>query len=226
MLHPSRFSMLAAMFLCALLSTGAQAQFEVYKTVDDLTNKTPQTYPGFDFDSQKGMKKDSKIELKNDATEEKVEIDCSAIWGFSYMGQLFRIAKHGKYYDGNSAPENMPVELIQYRDGVFLWFNAPGLLSYFQKAAKRKASGKDAVSFYYKPTTYQGFLSSSVDGNLMVLLGGKFFGIPKWVGDAEEDFRRDNPELQWLTDCAKNLWWKQYGEHYDYNVVKGCIEDH
>ena len=124
--------MIAAVLLCTLLSTTLHAQFEVYKTVDDLLNKTPQTVPGFDVDSQKGKKRNSKIELKNDATKEKVEIDCADVWGFSYKDQLFRIVKHGKYYNSPNTPQNMPVELLRYKDGIFRGVNAPGLLSYFQ----------------------------------------------------------------------------------------------
>lgn len=218
--------MLAALFLCALLSTGVQAQFEVYKTVDDMTNKTPQTYPGFDLDSEKGGKKDTKIELKNNATKEKVEIDCSAIWGFSYKGQLFRIVKLGKYYNSTKAPQNMPVQLLLNKDGAFYWLNDGGLLSYVKDAAEREASGKPAVPFYFEFQSYQGYLSSSVDGDMMAVLGGKYLGTPKWVGVAQDEFMKDNPDLKWLKTCAMSKKWNFWGKHYTHSVVRDCINEH
>lgn len=218
--------MITVVLLCALLSTTLHAQFEVFRTVDDLFNKTPQTYPGFDFDSQKGKNKDSRIVLVNDATKEKVEIECSTIWGFLYRDQLFRIVKYGKYYNSTKAPQYMPVQLLLNKDGAFYWLNAPGRLSYLQKAAEREARGKDAVPFYFEFQSYQGFLSATVDGDMMVVLGGKYAGTPKWVGVGDEEFMKDNSNLRWLKDCAMSNKWKYWGEHYTHSIVKGCIDEH
>ena len=219
--------MIMVVIFYALFATAVQAQFEIYGTVDDLINNTPQTYPGFDFDSQKGKASDSKIILKNDATNDRVEIDCSVIWGFAYRGQLFRIVKSGKYYNDSKAPQHMPVKLMLNKGGAFYWLNAPHMISYLRESAEREAAGKTMnYSFQFVFQSFQGFLSSSLNGDLMVVLGGKFAGTPKWVGTGEEEFMKDNPALEWLKSCVMDKDWKYWGQHYTHSMVKECIEEY
>ncbi|HEY0978704.1 MAG TPA: hypothetical protein VGE21_14630, partial [Flavobacteriales bacterium] len=177
--------------LVSFLTIAAQAQFEVFRTVDDLLNKTPQTYPGFDFASQKGMKENTKVVLKNDGKEEVV-IDCAAIWGFSYKGKLFRVIRAGKYYDA-SGPQYMPVMLGSEKSGVYYWINTPFMLNWTRKDQKGV--------LIHKGTPFMAMLSVGVDGDVVpVTYNGKG---PKWIEGATERFLKDNPTTDWLWGCSR-----------------------
>jgi hypothetical protein len=214
--------------LALACSFGVHAQIEVYKTVGDLKSNTPTTYPGYDFYSETGTGEKAKIVLRNNETKEKVEIEYIGIWGLSYKGDLYRIARKGIYYESDKAPENMAVKLVANKGGVLYWLNTPYQLSHAKKAAEQEAKGKVPDTFYFELDKYQGFLSNSVDGDLMLVLGGgtKYVGLPKWMSREAEHFMRDNPQLNWLKKCAMGKHWSYYGENYVHKVVMECIKEY
>lgn len=98
-------------FFISLITT-TYSQGELYTSYEDYINKTPteifDTYEG-DFESGKTV----TVTFKK-TNGEKVKINCADVWGFSFKGELFRIA-HNKL--------NKPVRLIKnskicyYEDG-------------------------------------------------------------------------------------------------------------
>lgn len=206
---------LAALFaLCVttlLCTSDASGQFDVYKTFEDFQNKTPKTYEGYEFQSQSGTVKDITIKLKNNATKERVDIDCSTIWGFGYKGRFFRVVKAGKYLKNDF--ENFYVMLVVDK-GPFVWYRGDDLLKEVHDDAKTYSTDIILVDF----------ASASIDGDFLPVprqeLGGK---DAAWVKDSGKRFFADNPELAWVDECVRRIDSK-FKDQYIYMSFRACVD--
>jgi hypothetical protein len=206
---------IAALFtLCVttlLCTSDASGQFDVYKTVEDFQNKTPKTYEGYEFHSQTGTVKDITIKLKNNATKERVDIDCSTIWGFGYKGRFFRVVKAGKYLKNDF--ENFYVMLVVDK-GPFVWYRGEDLLREIHDEAKHLTS----------EIIITDFLSASIDSDFLAVplreLGGK---DAVWIKDSGKRFFVDNPELAWMDECVRRIDSK-FKDQYISMSIRACVD--
>jgi hypothetical protein len=202
-----RHSLTVAGITCSLLLTPflLHAQVEVFRTVEDLVNGTAVTYPEHEFHKRKGKKPVTLI-FRHKATKEELTIDCASVWGFAYKGQLFRVMRPGKYLpDGMS---HIPVILSKH-NGAFYWLNGQFLQALTQGRQSAELNG-----------SYTGFISSTVDGDAMVVTG--LSKGPGWVKKNGDQFFKDHPELGWLEDCSK----RQIKKGYLHSIMEGCIDFH
>lgn len=202
-----RSTILLTSLLSALLSsTTVNAQFEVFKTIDDLVNETPIPYEGFDYHKSKGSS-DMEIILRKEGSKEERVIDCTTIWGFAYKGELFRVMRHGKFYE-KGALENFPVKLVLF-NGAFYWENGNFLYAL-----------KNGLNTAELNPSYTGFVSATVDGDAFLVTG--LMKGPGWVDDNGDLFFAQNPELKWLQDCVRE---KQKRGYLHENITT-CIKAH
>jgi len=116
--------------LRSLLATAACAftlpaftQLLVYKTYDDLVNKTPKTYERAEFKKSKGD--ENAVLIFDRDSKDEIELECADIWGFKYKEATFRITKDSPYFvKKNGVQLGVPMvithlsDLVLYESGL------------------------------------------------------------------------------------------------------------
>lgn len=178
--------------------------------MEDLVNNTPKSYEGFDFHSQKGKAKDIVITLKNKNNGNKVDVECSSIWGFRYKDRFFRVVKNGPYWTGDF--QNFYVLFDGGKD-LFMWSRGERMLEDIKKGRTKSLTNMNITSF----------ATASLDGEFLALLnsniGGKW---GKFFREAGKQFFTDNPELSWLQECAQKNRSFDDGM-YTYWSIQNCL---
>ncbi len=212
----SRTKSLFTLLITVLAVPAALAQVEIYRTIDDLLNKTPVVHEGFEYAGQSGLYKEVTLSFKNKSTGDKLKLECTEIWGFTYMKKFFRIVKPSKYWNENF--KNFPVLLSSgSENGPFQWVVSNKLVEEVHK-------DKDRISLN---PYYTSFVSASITGDLILApiddLGD---GITKRIMAATRQFTTDHPELAWFFDCVKTMTEEKGERRKDvlrYHFVSSCI---
>ncbi len=173
----------------AAISLFAQGQFHTYATFADLENENPKTYPRHVFDRFKDRDR-TKMVLRDSVTNDKLEIDCSTLWGFSFKGGLYRVVKHGAYYQGD---QYFTVRLYE-RSSLFYWVNARFLENTVERT---RQWGVVPIG------PWSGFLSVGVDGDLVGGLDGSETKLEESAFRNADLFFADFPEHVWLKECVR-----------------------
>ena len=173
----------------AAASSITRAQFSTYATFADLENENPKSYPRHVFDRFKGRDR-TKIILRDTVTNDKFELDCSLIWGFSFRGGLYRVVRHGAYYQGE---QYFPVRLYE-RSSLFFWSNAKFLENTVERTRQWGVAPMGPWS---------GFLSEEIDGDLVGALDSDSPKLEEGAFRNADLFFSDHPEHVWLKECVR-----------------------
>lgn len=168
----------------------AQGQINTYATFADLENENPKSYPRHVFDRFKGRER-IKMVLRDTITDEKLELDCSTLWGFSFKGGLYRVVRQGTYYRGE---QYFPVRLHEWDGGLFFWVNAKFLENTVERFRQ-----------WHVPALgpWSGFLSLGMDGDLVGALDGTDPKLDEEAFRNADLFFQDFPEHLWLKECVR-----------------------
>lgn len=209
-----------AQILCFFLlhATISSAQVHVYKTVEDLINNTPKVYEHYEFAGQSGKYKDVVLSFKDRRAKDKVALECTEMWGFSYKDKLFRVVKPNQYYDKKYV--NFPVLLSTGTEGgPHLWVVGNALVAQVHK---------DHELIQLNPY-YTSFVSANFISDLILApiddLGD---AQTKKIMAATRKFVEDNPQLQWFHDCMAEQTEEARERKKDvlrYHLVRNCISN-
>lgn len=96
----------------------ATSQLLVYKTYDDLVNKTPKSYEKAEYKKAKGT--ENATIVFDQGGKDDLEIVCADIWGFKYKDVTFRTSTPSKYFVKNAYTQvGIPCVIMQLNDVVF-----------------------------------------------------------------------------------------------------------
>ena len=188
------------MAVAALLAATATAtaQLDVFRTFDDLVNKTPRSYPKAEFKRWSG-KENTKLVFK-DPGHEDIEIECEGIWGFFYGGGLFRITRDSKYLEGKGASQIGTPFVVTHLSEVVLYEYGLNVLD---------AMTKDRDQAYLQGMC--GAMSADLNGPMAM--------VPcyaaKWSDERLLEFLTDNEDLADL----KTVFVERRGKHKGYGGV-------
>ncbi|MBL0045451.1 MAG: hypothetical protein IPP33_13990 [Flavobacteriales bacterium] len=170
--------LLIAICCSIIASSCAFAQLDVYKTFDDLVNKSPKAYPKAKFKKWSG-KENTTLVFKDEGHDD-IEIACVEIWGFAYNGGLFRITKDSKYFARKGATQVGTPFVVTHLTDVVLYEYGLNLL--------------DAMKHDRDQSYLQGMC-----GAMSKDLNSPMAMVPcypvKWTDNELLNLLNDNPEL-------------------------------
>lgn len=168
---------------------GQAARIVLYRTFADVENKAGEVIEHMHLKTYKGQKNSTLI-LQDDADKEiKREVACSELWGFTYDSLLYRIVKPGQFYE-ESKPHDFPARLV-YAGGIF----------YFENGLNHLMSYAHNWTTYELPDSYVGYMSATIDGDMVLVPGIK---APGWVKDQGMAFLHKHPEYASIETCLNN----------------------
>jgi hypothetical protein len=116
-------SMAVGLIVCA----SAMSQLLVYKTYDDLVNKTPKTYEKAEFKKWKGD--ENTVLLFECGGKDVIEVECAGIWGFKYKDATYRISTESKYFVKKSGVQVGIPCVITHQSDVVMYVNGLAFLN-------------------------------------------------------------------------------------------------